>query len=92
MSEKICDLANELIKSNEWDLLTLHASVQHQIPPQEHLPDNEPIGKACKLIVDVPVDPHGNINCNIEDTPGLTVNIPGTKYASPIWKQQYPLK
>jgi hypothetical protein len=35
-----------------------------------------------KLIVNVPVDPCSCIDCNIDDTPGLTVNIPGTKNAS----------
>ncbi len=28
ISETICDLANELIKCDDWDPLTLHASVQ----------------------------------------------------------------
>jgi hypothetical protein len=82
MSETICDLANELIKSNKWNPLILHALVQHQILPQEYLPDNVPFSKAHKLIVNVPFDPRGNIDCYIDDTPGLTVNIPGTKNAS----------
>jgi hypothetical protein len=83
MSETICNLANELIKNNKLNLLTLHALVQeHQIPPQEYLSDNIPFGKACKLIVKVPVDPHSNIDYYIDDTPGLTGNIPGTKNAS----------
>ena len=82
ISESICDLANELIKCDEWDPLTLHASVQQQIPPREYLPDDVPLAKACKLIVDVPVDPRRSIDCYIDDTPGLTVDIPGTENAS----------
>ena len=42
ISETICDLANELIKSDKWDPLTLHTLVQHQIPPREYLPDDIP--------------------------------------------------
>jgi len=82
ISETICDLANELIKCDDWDPLALHASVQQQIPPREYLPDDVPFAKARKLIVDIPVDPHGSIACYIDDIPGLTVNIPGTKNAS----------
>jgi hypothetical protein len=71
ISETICDLANELIYSNEWDPLILYALVQNQFLPREYLLDNLPFGKAHKLIIDVPVDPHGSINCYIDDTPGL---------------------
>jgi hypothetical protein len=53
-----------------------------QIPPQEYLPDEVPFAKARKLIVDVPVDLCKSIDCYIDDTPGLTVNIPGTENMS----------
>jgi hypothetical protein len=57
MSETVCDLTNEFIKSNKWNPLTLYTSVQHQKPPQEYPPDNVPFGKAHKLIVEVSADP-----------------------------------
>ena len=82
ISETTCDLANELIKCDDWNPLTLHASVQQQILPREYLPDDVPFAKACKLIVDVPVNPRGSINWYIDDTPGLSVDIPGTENAS----------
>ncbi len=55
-----------------------------QIPPQEYLPDEVPFAKAKarKLIDDVPVDLCKSIDCYIDDTPGLTVNIPGTENMS----------
>jgi hypothetical protein len=81
-SETICDLANELIVSKEWNPLTLHATVQPLIPPKEFLADNLPLGQACKLIIDVPVDPRGKINIYIDDTTGLTVDEPGTDNAA----------
>ncbi len=37
-----------------------------------------PLGQARKLIIDVPVDPRGKIDIYIDDTTGLTVDVPGT--------------
>ncbi len=37
-SETICNLANELIVSKEWNPLTLHATVQPLIPPKKLSP------------------------------------------------------
>ena len=75
-------MANELIKCDDWDPLTLHSSVQQQIPPQEYLLDDVPFAKAHKLIVNIPVDPRGSIDCYIDDTPGLTVDLPGSENAA----------
>ncbi len=42
-----------------------------------------PFGKACKLIINVLIDPCGSIDCYIDDTPvRLTVDIPGTENAT----------
>ena len=71
-----------MIKCDDWDPLTLYASVQQHILPREYLPGGVPFAKARKLIVDVPVDPRRSIDCYIDNIPGLTVNIPGTKNAS----------
>jgi hypothetical protein len=81
-SETICDLANELIVSKEWSLLTLHATVQPLIPPKKIVTGNLPLGQAHKLIIDVPVDPRGKIDIYIDDTTGLTVKVPGTDNAA----------
>jgi hypothetical protein len=78
----ICDLANKLIVSKEWDPLTLHATVQSQIPPRNLLPNDIPFGQARRLIIDVPVDPRGKIDVYIDDTTGLTVNVPGSDNAA----------
>ena len=75
-------MANELIKCDDWDPLTLHSSVQQQIPPQEYLLDDVPFVKAHELIFDDPVDLRGSIDCYIDDTPGLTVDLPGSKNAA----------
>jgi hypothetical protein len=74
----ICNLANELIVSKEWNPLTLHATVQPLIPPKKILADNLPLGQARKLIIDVPMDPRGKNDVYIGNTTGLTVDVPGT--------------
>ncbi len=81
-SEIICDLANELIVSNKWDPLTLCAAIQPQIPPQTFLPDDVPFGAARELIINVLVDSRGKIDIYIDDTTGLTVDVPDTDNAS----------
>jgi hypothetical protein len=81
-SETICDLANELIVSKEWNPLTLHATVQPLIPPKKILTNNLPLGQAHKLIIDVPVDPRRKIDIYIDDMTGLTVDIHGTDNAA----------
>jgi hypothetical protein len=79
MSESICDLANELLKCKEWYPLTLHALVQADIPTQEYLDDNVPFAMGRESIINVPVNPHGYAGVYIDDTTGLTVNLPGTR-------------
>jgi hypothetical protein len=79
ISETICDLANELLKCEDWELANLHASVQKDILPRLYLDDDVPFGIGQELIVDVPVDPRGYADVYIDDTTGLTVNQPGTK-------------
>jgi hypothetical protein len=81
-SEMICNLANELIVSKEWNPLTLHATVQPLIPLKTILANNLPLGQARKLIIDVPMDPRGKIDVYIDDTTGLTVMVPGTDNAT----------
>ncbi len=41
-----------------------------------------PFGVGKALIVDLPVDPHGTIDCYIDDTVGLTVDIPDSDNTS----------
>jgi hypothetical protein len=82
MSESICDLANELLKCKELDPLTLHALVQADILTQEYLDDNVLFAMGRELIVNVPVDPCGYADVYIDNTTGLTINIPGTRNAN----------
>jgi hypothetical protein len=79
ISESICDLANELVQCNDWDPADLHASVQKDIPPPQFLDDDIPFAEGRELIVDILVDPKGKADVYIDDTTGLTVDIPGSK-------------
>ena len=79
ISETICDLANELVQCDDWDPANLHASVQNDIPLPQFLDDDIPFAEGRELIVDIPVDPRGKADVYIDDTTGLTVDIPGSK-------------
>jgi hypothetical protein len=72
ISESICDLANALLQDEKWDPLTLSAPTT--LPPRKTMDDDIPFGIGRKLIVDIPVDPRGTIDCYIDDTIGLTVD------------------
>jgi hypothetical protein len=90
MSETICDLANELLKCDDWHPHTLHASVQADIPKRNCLDNNVPFAIRRELIVDVPIDPRGYADVYIDDTTDLTVNLPGTLNADRL-KAAIPL-
>jgi len=61
--------------------LTLHASVQADIPPRECFNDDVPFATGRELIVDVDVDPRGYADVYIDDTTALGVDLPGTNNA-----------
>ena len=90
MSETICNLENELLKCNDWDPHTLHVSVQANIPKRDCLDDDVPFAIKRELIVDVPIDPHGFADVYIDNTTGLTVDLPGTLNANRL-KAAIPL-
>ena len=79
ISESICNLANELVQCNDWDPADLHALVQKNIPSPQFLDDDIPFAEGRELIVDILVDPRGKADVYIDDTTGLTVDIPGSK-------------
>jgi hypothetical protein len=76
ISESVCDLANALLHDDEWD--PRHLSAPKTPPPMEALDDNIPFGIGKPLIVDIPVDPRGTVDCYIDDTVGLTVDLEDT--------------
>ena len=79
VSESICDLANALLGcDDDWDPSELHSSVQHEIPPRQYISDDVPFAPGRELIVDVPVDSRGYIDVYIDDTTGLTVDLPNS--------------
>jgi hypothetical protein len=90
MSETICDLANKLLKCDNWDPHTLHALVQADIPKRDCLDDDVPLAIGRELIVDVPIGPRGFADVYINNTTGLTVNLPGTLNADRL-KAAIPL-
>ncbi len=81
VSETVCDFANELLKCKDWDPLTLHLSVQQEIPTRQYLDDKVPFAEGRELIFDVHIDHQGYADVYLDNTMGLTTNLPGTQNA-----------
>jgi hypothetical protein len=78
ISETICDLANAILLSDDWEPGKLFAPNQHLVPEHGLLEPDIPFAAGAELIVDNPVDPRGSYDVYIDDIVGLTVNIPGS--------------
>lgn len=73
ISETVCYLANALLHDDNGNPSTL--SSPKKLPEKRILSDDIPFGTGRDLIVDIPIDARGTIDCFIDDTIGLTVNI-----------------
>jgi hypothetical protein len=51
VSETFCNLANKLVKCEDWDPGTLHSSVQKEI----YFEDDVPFAIGRELIMDIPI-------------------------------------
>ncbi len=78
ISETICDLANAILLSNDWDPGKLFAPNQHLVPESKLLAPDVPFAAGAELIDKIPVDSQGTHNVYIDNIIGLTVNIPGS--------------
>ncbi len=78
ISETICNLANAILLSNDWDPGKFFAPNQHLVPESELLAPDVPFAAGAKLIVEIRIDPQGTHNVYIDDIIGLTVDIPGS--------------
>ncbi len=78
ISETICDLANAILLSDDWDSGKLSAQNQHLVPKHEPLDSDVPFAAGAELIVVIPVDPRGTHDIYIDNIIGLTVDIPGS--------------
>jgi hypothetical protein len=82
ISETICNLANAILHSNDWDPKEVFAPNQHLVPERELLDDNAPFAEGAELIVDIPINLHGIHKVYIDNIIGLTVDIPGSNYVA----------
>ncbi len=78
ISETICNLANAILLSDDWDPGKLSAQNQHLVPEHEPLEPDVPFAAGADLIVVIPVDPRGTHHVYIDDIIGLTLDIPGS--------------
>ncbi len=76
--EIVCDLANKLLKSKDWEPQDLYASVQWNIPVRKYLSNNIPFAIGRHLMVDIPIYPRGYADDYINNMMGPTVNLPIT--------------
>jgi hypothetical protein len=68
ISESICDLANAILHSEDWDPKEIFAPNQHLVPERRLLDDDIPFGQEEELIVDIPINPRGMHDIYIDDT------------------------
>ncbi len=76
MLETICNLTKKLLKCEDWNPKDLHTLVQRDIPLRQYLDNNVPFASGCELIVDIPIAPRGYADIYIDDTTGLTIDLP----------------
>jgi hypothetical protein len=81
VSETVCDLANKLLKCNNWDPLTSHVSVQQEIPAHQYLDNNALFTEGRELIIDVTINHQEYADIYIDDMMGLTTDLSGTQNA-----------
>lgn len=82
ISEPLCDLTNEILRDDNWNLSTLYSPDNYLIHPSSPLPDDIPFSLRCKLIVDLVIDPRGTEVIYMDDFVGLCVDIPCSKNQS----------
>jgi hypothetical protein len=83
--ETVCDLSKKKLKCKDWEPQDLHASAQKNIPPRKYLDGDILFAINHNLIMDILINPQGYADVYIDNTKGLTVNLPSTN-----WKQQFP--
>ncbi len=70
------------MKCEDWDPKELHASVQGNILQWQYLDNDIPFASGRKLIINIPINPKGYADVYINDTMGLTIDLPGTMNAN----------
>jgi hypothetical protein len=76
--------SKQVLQCKDWELLTLHSSVQKETPTQQYLDDNILFAVGRELIIDVPINHRGYADIYINNTMGLAVNLPGTQNADKL--------
>ena len=78
LSETVCDLANAIVQTPDWDPETLFNPQSLELPPAKPLPDEVPLAKGRELVVDVPIDDKGCSDVFIDDTFAIVADLPGS--------------
>jgi hypothetical protein len=75
IAESICNLANAILLSNNWDPVSLQSPNQHLVPNKIILDNGISFRIRQDLIVEIPINPRGTVDLYIDDFCGLTVDI-----------------
>jgi hypothetical protein len=67
ISEPITDLANAILQCEDWDPDELSSDMVDMYPPPVLLPEDIPFAPARSVIVDLPNDDKGKVECFIDD-------------------------
>jgi hypothetical protein len=67
ISETTTDLANDLLRCDEWDPEEIQAPIQKHIPEISRLSDTIPFAPGLPLVVQLPNDDQGKADCYLDD-------------------------
>ena len=73
-SEAITDLANALLQCPDWDHHNLQSRWSHLVPKPVRLKNCIPLEKSRQMSVNVPCASKGQIDCFIDDLPGVALD------------------
>ena len=80
IAEMVTDLANAILQDPNWDPLELFNKDSLKIPAGEELDESIAFGEGRDLVVDVPVNPRGQVDDYIDDLITLNLDLPGSDY------------
>ena len=78
ISESICDLVDAILFNDDWDPNTIQFTNLELVPEKETLAPDIPVMEGIELIVYILVDARGFIALYIDNTIGLTDDVPGS--------------
>jgi hypothetical protein len=67
ISESTTDLSNDILRCQDWDPREFHSPLQKHVPPTIRLPSSIPFAPGLPLVVEIPPDDQGKVDCYLDD-------------------------